>query len=62
MVYEPEELRVDEAATAAARDAERAARRARSLPYDAFVARWRRDEPPPNVPFLGSWSWEEETR
>lgn len=62
VVYEPEELRVDEAATAAARDAERAARRARSLPYDAFVARWRRDEPPPNVPFLGSWSWEEETR
>ncbi|WP_205699658.1 hydantoinase B/oxoprolinase family protein [Conexibacter sp. SYSU D00693] len=57
VVYDAEHLRVDAAATEAARDAERAARKARSLPYEEFVAQWRRDEPPANVPFLGSWDW-----
>lgn len=60
VVYDAERLVVDAEATARARDEERAARRARSLPYDEFVKRWRRDEPPAEMPFLGSWAWEEE--
>lgn len=60
VVYDQARLKVDAAATEAARTAERDARRTRSLPYDEFVARWRRDDPPANVPFLGSWDWNEE--
>ena len=59
VVYDDEHLIVDEEATAAARTAERRSRIARGKPYDEFVAGWRRDEPPAEVPFFGSWSWEE---
>lgn len=57
VVYDEETLLVDVDATQAARDAERAARIARSVPYDEFVATWRRDEPPECLDFLGGWSW-----
>jgi acetone carboxylase alpha subunit len=60
VVYDEARLKVDVEATAAARDEARRARIARSLPYDEFVAQWRRDEPPAAVPFLGSWDWDEQ--
>ncbi len=57
VVYDCEQLIVDEEATTAARAAERDARLERGRPYDQFVAGWRRDAPPDGLPFLGSWSW-----
>src|SRR5439155_9364111 len=58
LVYD-DELVVDPEATRAAREAERAARLRRGRPYDEFVAGWRRDEPPEEVPYLGTWAWDE---
>lgn len=58
VVYDREQHVVDPAATEAARERERAARRERGLPYDEFVAAWRRDEPPEGIPYLGSWDWD----
>jgi N-methylhydantoinase B/oxoprolinase/acetone carboxylase alpha subunit len=58
VVCDVDELVVDETATAAAREAERRARLERSVPYDEFVARWRRDAPPEGVEFLGTWEWD----
>ncbi len=58
VVYDRETLVVDPAATEAARVAERRARIERSLPYDEFVARWRRDTPPEAVEYLGGWNWD----
>jgi N-methylhydantoinase B/oxoprolinase/acetone carboxylase alpha subunit len=58
VVYDHDELVVDEDQTAIARRTERAARIDRGKPYDEFVAGWRRDEPPEGVAFLGGWSWE----
>lgn len=60
VVYDHETLLVDWAATDEARKAERKARIERSLPYDEFVARWRRDAPPEGVEFLGGWAWPDE--
>jgi acetone carboxylase alpha subunit len=58
VVYDRETLVVDPAGTEAARVAERRARIERSLPYDEFVARWRRDSPPEKVEYLGGWDWD----
>ncbi|MBB4660630.1 hydantoinase B/oxoprolinase family protein [Conexibacter arvalis] len=58
LVWNGDRCTPDLDATAAARDAERRARLERGLPYDAFVAAWRRDAPPAEVPYLGSWEWE----
>lgn len=58
LAWDEERLEVDVAATEAARTAERQARIARGKPYDAFVADWRRDEPPAHLGFLGSWDWD----
>ncbi|HYF59377.1 MAG TPA: hydantoinase B/oxoprolinase family protein, partial [Burkholderiaceae bacterium] len=55
VVYDPERLIVDEAATEQARSALRAQRLEQSLPYDEFVAQWSRPEPPPGVPYFGAW-------
>ena len=46
---------VDIAATSAARDAERTARKARGKPYKEFVAGWETDTPPSDIPYYGSW-------
>lgn len=46
---------VDEPATSEARRQERAARIARGKPFDAFVEAWNRPEPPPGIPYFGSW-------
>jgi acetone carboxylase alpha subunit len=56
VVFDAETRVVDEAATAALRDEERRARRARGRPYDAFVAEWVQPEPPTGLPFFGSWA------
>jgi len=53
--FDPQSGNVDEAATAAARDAERAARRARGMPFDEFCAKWVKDGPDSALPYLGSW-------
>lgn len=53
--YDEGTLAVDEAATGAARDAERAARLQRGRPYEEFVADWVTPEPPPQIPYYGCW-------
>jgi acetone carboxylase alpha subunit len=55
VVYDPDTLAVDVQATAAARDAEREARKQRGRPYAEFVADWVTPEPPAAVPYYGSW-------
>jgi len=55
VVYDRESRIVDEAATRAARDAERKARIARGKPYDEFVEQWVSPEPPASLPYMGSW-------
>lgn len=56
-VYDPESLSVDAEATERARAGARAERIERGRPYDEFIAEWRREAPPEDVPFLGSWEW-----
>jgi N-methylhydantoinase B/oxoprolinase/acetone carboxylase alpha subunit len=56
-VVHDDEFVVDPVATERRRKNEREARRRRAKPYDEFVAQWRRDEPPEDVPYLGSWEW-----
>jgi acetone carboxylase, alpha subunit len=48
---------VDEPATEEARKQARQARLERGLPYDEFVASWRRDAPPEGIEYHGSWEW-----
>ena len=55
VVYDEGNLAVDAEATTAARDAERAARKARGVPYAEFVASWVTAEPPAHLPYYGSW-------
>lgn len=55
VVFDPDTLILDEAATDTARSAERAARITRGRPYDEFCAEWVRPEPAPGLPYLGSW-------
>ena len=55
VVYDEGNLAVDAEATTAARDAERAARKARGVPYADFVASWVTPEPPAHLPYYGSW-------
>lgn len=55
VVYDEETLVVDEAATAERRAACRRERIARGKPFDAFCRDWVRPEPPPQVPYFGSW-------
>ena len=61
VVYDEQNLAVDTEATAAARDAERAARRRRGRPYAEFVADWVTAEPPPHLPYYGSWGEDNRT-
>jgi N-methylhydantoinase B/oxoprolinase/acetone carboxylase alpha subunit len=55
VALDPDTAAVDGEATAAARDAERAARRKRGKPYAEFVTDWETETPPADVPFYGSW-------
>lgn len=61
VVFDPDTLAVDRAATDAARDDERAARKKRGRPYAEFVADWITPEPPEAVPYYGSWGDDNET-
>jgi acetone carboxylase, alpha subunit len=53
--YDEQSLAVDTEATQSAREAERAARKARGVPYDEFVGSWVTAEPPGTLPYYGSW-------
>ena len=55
VVYDEDTLAVDPVATAAARDAEREARKHRGVPYAEFVSEWVTSEPPEHLPYYGSW-------
>ncbi len=55
VVFDPETLVLDEAGTEKARAAEREARKARGRPFDDFCAEWVKDEPAPELPYMGSW-------
>lgn len=56
VVFDPETLLVDEAATDEARAAERRDRIERGVPYDEFVARWSEKSPPSScLEYYGSW-------
>jgi acetone carboxylase, alpha subunit len=55
VVYDEGNPTVDAEATTAARDAERAARKTRGVPYAEFVASWVTAEPPSHLPHYGSW-------
>jgi N-methylhydantoinase B/oxoprolinase/acetone carboxylase alpha subunit len=46
---------IDSEKTTALRAAERKARIKRGIPYDEFVKTWVKDEPSPNIPYMGSW-------
>jgi N-methylhydantoinase B/oxoprolinase/acetone carboxylase alpha subunit len=60
VVLGADDLTLDREATEIARKDERAARCRRGKPYDEFVGTWRRDTPPEDVPYLGSWQWPDE--
>lgn len=49
---------VDDARTRDARAQARRERLDQGLPYDDFVAKWRADEPPAHLGYLGSWAWD----
>jgi N-methylhydantoinase B/oxoprolinase/acetone carboxylase alpha subunit len=56
VVLDPDSGAADLEATAAARDAERAARLKRGKPYAEFVKEWETETPPSDVPYYGSWN------
>ena len=55
VVFDPDTLVLDEAATTAARKAERQARLGRGKKFDDFCDEWVTDEPSPGLPYFGSW-------
>jgi acetone carboxylase alpha subunit len=55
VVYDRPTRRVDVDSTLRARDAERAARKARGRPFQEFVKSWNKPEPPEGIPYFGSW-------
>jgi acetone carboxylase, alpha subunit len=55
VVYDPDTLAVDLAATEAARAAERQARLQRGRSYQEFVSEWVTPEPPEHLSYYGSW-------
>jgi N-methylhydantoinase B/oxoprolinase/acetone carboxylase alpha subunit len=61
IVYNPKTLVLDREATTAARDAERAARKRRGVPYKDFYKKWVTQEPPAQLPLFGCWGDDRET-
>jgi acetone carboxylase alpha subunit len=55
VVFNPDTLALDLVATQKAREAERAARKKRGVPYKEFCKNWVKPEPPADIPFYGSW-------
>lgn len=53
--FDPNTLAINHEATEAARDAERKARIARSVPYNEFIKTWNQPKPPSNVQYFGCW-------
>ena len=55
VVFNPANRVVDVEATRIAREREREERKRRGVPYHEFVKTWVSAEPPPELPFYGSW-------
>jgi len=55
VIHDPATLAVDTVGTEAARAEERQARLRRGRPYTEFVKLWATPEPPPHLPYYGSW-------
>lgn len=55
VVAEAGTLRIDQDATAAARDEARRERIAASRPFDAFCKDWVKPAPSPDIPYFGCW-------
>lgn len=53
--FDPDTLAIHHEATAAAREAERAARRARGVPFGEFVKSWNTPRPPAHLQYFGCW-------
>jgi N-methylhydantoinase B/oxoprolinase/acetone carboxylase alpha subunit len=53
--FDPVTLAVNQEATQAARDAERKARIARSVPFKEFIKTWNQPKPPSNMQYFGCW-------
>ena len=57
--FDPSNLVVDLDETQRLREQERQARIQRGVPYDEFVKDWVKDEPAPDLPYMGSWGDDE---
>ncbi|ATG47162.1 acetone carboxylase subunit alpha [Celeribacter ethanolicus] len=55
VVFDPATLAIDFDATEAAREEERQARIARSMPYAEFVKDWTQPKPPSHLKYFGCW-------
>jgi N-methylhydantoinase B/oxoprolinase/acetone carboxylase alpha subunit len=55
IAFDDETLAIDQERTKALRDAERADRKKRGVPFKEFVKTWSKAEPPAHLPFYGSW-------
>ncbi len=55
VAYNEETLVLDRETTKKLREAERAARKKRGVPFKEFVKKWTTPEPPADLPFYGSW-------
>ncbi|MBP6195747.1 MAG: hydantoinase B/oxoprolinase family protein, partial [Methyloversatilis sp.] len=53
--FDPVTLAINQEATDAARDAERKARIARSVPYSEFIKSWNKPTPPSHLQYFGCW-------
>jgi hypothetical protein len=53
--FDPATLAINHEATAAARDEERAARKARGVPYAEFIKSWNKPTPPSHLQYFGCW-------
>lgn len=61
IVFNADTLVLDREATLKERDAERAARKKRGVPYKRFCKQWVRPEPPADVPYYGCWGADRQT-
>lgn len=53
--FDPVTLAINHEATQAAREAERKARIARSVPFNEFVKTWNQPTPPSHMQYFGCW-------
>lgn len=61
IVFNAETLVLDREATQKARDAERASRKKRGVPFKKFAKGWSKPEPPADIPYYGCWGEDRST-